>query len=1177
MTLRLLAGILCLASVTSCWAQRYDERNLVLNPSFEVLDDNGLPLGWRFHDAGAGATMTVDATIAHTGSHSVKLTNPHPLQPHVYGTLATRVRVQPGRTYTLSLYARSDNPGHAWFGCGPKWERRQRITATGGKWKRFSLTFTTYSDEKWLEPRINVDSATDGLWIDSVQLELGEEATEFVTLPVLQPGQARLTIKPARVGANLVENGSFERWRGKWPEGWRWDKRNTDSTMTMDETRARSGRRCVRITNNTRFGPHIYGQLVYAKPIKVKPNTTYTVSAWIHSDSPGVFWIGGFQRWRARAYAPRSGTAGQWRRIHVTYTTGPVETEARVMINTDSPTPGVWIDDFKVEEGDGPTPFVPEDVASHPRIELEVAGRGAMGMLLNPWMPDRYPPDRYLFGRELCATGYVLGGAGRRLKLRATADRKVLVQAEKPVPAGPCARFEFTWELSNVPSPLVQLEVALDDGRTRVTRQLNLITQRAVHEGLAALRPQVEKLRHKVQAMGGRGNYPRVTLTIADNFMRWIAQDVEYGEIARAWAQLQTVTELVQAALKKTQWPLAPKYVTGPLAIDGPSFVGDVVWPDGRRERRPVIFIGMGPFGQARRDAGIFPDYGFNIMQVEFGPNSVLPSENEYSDRAINEFLEVCDRAAKAGVKVNLLISPHYFPGWALQKWPHLRDCSGGFFRYCVHAPQARQVIEKFLRYTIPKIKDHPALHSICLSNEPISTNLQKCRFVRAHWHEWLRRKYGSAANMNEAWGTDYAGFDDVPVPPARFKPSALVYDFVRFNQEEFAGFHRFMADIIHEMAPNLPVHAKMMICAVFGPSSHGPWSIAPELFAQFCEINGNDAWRAYRPAGEWATTWQDEIMGYELQRCAREAPVFNSEDHIIPDRNVNWQSPTYIYNVYWQGAVHGRGASSAWVWERTYDPSSSFCGSILHRPACIEAAGRCTLDLNRLALEVTALQRAKPRVAVVYALSGYVWDADYDDAMEAAWRASAFVGHKTGFIFERQLEALADGRPLPEYLSDLRVILLAGLHHLSARAVKGLQQFADGGGRIIAIGGVPDRDEHDKPLSLKPPTALTIKTSDDRALMAQLAKALARLGVQTPVTLTDERGAPLYGVEWFAVPWQGGWLVNVSNYRHEEPHARLSVGSTEVRTARELISSRTVTFPLRIPSLQPMLLLIRP
>jgi len=1175
-TIGLVVVLMLGAVVCGARAGLYSDKNLAPNPSFELLDDEGNPVAWHFHDAGAGASFSVDDSVAHTGTRSVKFVNPHDLQPNVYGTFWARVKVEPKHTYTFSLYARSADPGAAWFGCGPKWERRRSLKPTGDRWQRFSLTFTTYENERYVDLRINVDSKTQGLWIDSVQLEEGDKATSFDMPPYLARGETLLKVEPARVGENLLKNGSFEEIAGKWPAHWRWDRRNTGATMTIDDTRAHLGKRSIKLTNPTPFHAQVYAQFLYAHPVKVKPNTTYTVSAYVLVESPGIAWVGGATRWRVRVQFPRTPTGGKWVRVQKSFTTWSNETEIRIMVITESPTQGLWVDDVKLEEGDQATPFVLGDQGK-PRLEVQVAGRGRLGLPVNPWMPDRYPPEQYLFGQEVWVTGHLLPSpAGKTLRARLYRGGQLLASRTASVPAGPCAQITFARELSEVEGGAMRVELEVP-GEALVSQNFRLITPATLREKARALSGgPVEQLRTRVKALGDRGAYPRVTLTVADNFLKFVAADIEHGEYARAWAELDTVDQIVRRALQTKTWPEAPKYVTSPVEIRGPSFVGTVRWPGGRTQRRPVIFIGMGPFGQARRDVDIFPDYGFNIMQAEFGPNSVLPSEDQYSDAAIKDFLKVCDRAAKAGVQVNLLISPHYFPNWALRKWPHLQECSGGFFRYCVHAPEAHRVIEKFLRYTIPRVKDHPALHSICLSNEPISTNLQKCRYVRQRWHKWLKRKYGTIEQLNTTWKSKYEDFDAIPVPPTAFKPAPIVYDFVRYNQEEFAGFHKFMADTIHEMAPDLPVHAKMMICAVFGPSGAGPWSIAPELFARFCQINGNDAGRSYRPQGEWATAWQDEIMGYELQRCAREAPVFNSEDHIIPDRNVNWQSPTYIYNVYWQGAIHGRGASSAWVWERTYDLKSSFCGSILHRPGCVEAAGHCTLDLNRLAEQVTALERVRPQVAVVYALAGYVWDKGYDDVMEAAWRASVFGGHKTGFVYERQLEALAEGQPLPEYISGLKVIVVAGLRHLSGKALRGLERFAASGGKIVVVGPLPDRDEHNQPARLGVKPAAQLKVTDDRQLVQDLAAALQKCGVTPPARLVDEQGRPVYGVDYFAAPWQGGWLVNASNYLRAEPRARLLIQGRPVAQATDLISGEKVTFPAEIPSLRPLLLHVK-
>jgi len=195
---------------------------------------------------------------------------------------------------------------------------------------------------------------------------------------------------------------------------------------------------------------------------------------------------------------------------------------------------------------------------------------------------------------------------------------------------------------------------------------------------------------------------------------------------------------------------------------------------------------------------------------------------------------------------------------------------------------------------------------------------------------------------------------------------------------------------------------------------------------------------------------------------------------------------------------------------------------------------------------------------------------------MESVWRAAVFAGHKTGFVYERQLEALADGRPLPEYISDVRALIVAGLSHLSARAMRGLEAFARAGGKIIAVGALPMRDEYGRPSQPDVRPAATVRPSGDRELMAALDAALKHCGVQAPAKLMLEDGSLAYGIDYFAVRYRGGWLVNISNYRREEPRAQLIVNGQRVAQARDLITGQAIHFPAPVPSLQPLLLVVR-
>lgn len=150
------------------------------------------------------------------------------------------------------------------------------------------------------------------------------------------------------------------------------------------------------------------------------------------------------------------------------------------------------------------------------------------------------------------------------------------------------------------------------------------------------------------------------------------------GEIARAnWAvgdfnrSLDSAIAEMRAYLKTPEIaPNAIRYKTSKVDIEGLSFIGDRQDSKGNKSRGPVFFCGYGHFGQVRADMPRWPGYGVNIIQIEIGPSAVFPSEKEVNLKPAKEIANLLDQAAKHNVMVNILLSPHYFPGWAYQKWP---------------------------------------------------------------------------------------------------------------------------------------------------------------------------------------------------------------------------------------------------------------------------------------------------------------------------------------------------------------------------------------------------------------------------------------------------------------------------------------------------------------------------
>lgn len=1180
------------------WAVGAGAVNLLTNGSFEQAA-GGLPAGWQVDPGAARAEMTLDEGSGRSGRAALKIVHRAPMAPHVFSQVWQTVRVRPSTRYTLSCYVRTREGGRAWLGGGKDWQYRYAFPTVTEGWQRVVGSFTTGEDERRFTVRILSESPTPGTWVDDVQLEEGDAATEFVYLPPLAPGESRLAAVPLVVGPNLVPNPSFEDLDRGVPRGWRWDARNTDATFAIETASPCMGTAAVRIANGTPFGPHVYGWFGLTEEIPVEPDTVYTLSAFVRCEDDTVAWSGGGPGWTLRVLIPN--TQGQWQAVSHVFRTGSEQTGFALMVVTESPTRGIWLDGFCLRKGAGALPpdLDPDDPRDALRIGPEppevLEYRGAS--VETRWAPELYPPGEWVFATEEFRGAGVLtletaGGAAVEAALT-DAEGRELARAAAACPEA--ARVLALDYAARVEPPadgrlvLTARARRADRVLAEARQEVRLVTAGRVEARLREVEAARERLRALVERLEARGagDYARVTLTVLENFVPWAREDAAAGRVDRAWHAAETMVGMAArafaegGAVENGDAPAlpVPRYVTSPVAIEGPSFIGVRRAPGGLEGRGPVFFTGYGHFAQVRQDIEKFPAYGCNLVQIEFGPNSVLPAEDRVDLGPVREFLAVCDRAAAAHVGVNLLLSPHYFPRWALEKWPELTECRGGFFGYCVHAPESRQVLEKFLRTVIPLIKDHPALHSLCLSNEPISTEVQGCRHLRAAWGRWLAARHGTSAELNRRWGTTYATFDEVPIPEA-FPASAAAVDFCRFNQEQFAGFHRWMADVIHEMAPAVPVHAKIMMDAHFARHRHGIWSVCPELFGELSQIHGNDCSSMVSRRGEWSRGWRHCEMAYDFQRSLGDKPVFNSENHVIRDRDHGTIPPGHLYTTLWQGALHGQSATTLWVWQRAFDHTSDLEGSVIHRPDAAEAVGRCALDLMRLADEMTALQREPPQVVLYWSQSSVILGEAHLQAVSQCYENAAFLGVPLGFVTDRQLERYGAGGTVPAALAGgaARVLLVPEAGHVSDAALAGLARAASGGVRVVRAGPCFGADEYGAARQSVPAIGEELPGYGSRGRdgFARFCAAAAGWSLSPVLAATAPDGRPVYGVETRSARLPGGRLVaSLCNHTREPAAVVLRREGAPVASVHRQ-SGRPLEPSFVVPVLEPMLVEVR-
>ncbi|MFA5204520.1 MAG: alpha-amylase family protein [Lentisphaeria bacterium] len=691
---------------------------------------------------------------------------------------------------------------------------------------------------------------------------------------------------------------------------------------------------------------------------------------------------------------------------------------------------------------------------------------------------------------------------------------------------------------------------------------------------LKATTPEQKRRLNALTAAKANTDYARIKLACIEAYLPAVEKRIGEAKYALACTvmldEMEQLAKRLKADLAQLQQdpkavPPAYHYQTGTIRLDGFAQICDVRDPvTGKVAPRPAILNGFGHFFTVSDQMAAWQERGCNFIHIENGPQCVSTQPDQtlrVDKKIIDDLVAKLQAAAKNNVAVTLLISPHYLPNSAGAPW--LSDAPGAWAYY-----------EAYLRTLLPRIKDIPSLHSIILSNEPHCFATPSDPYQQQAWRRHLRQTYPSIADLNQAYGTKYAGFEEVPMPGATTKanfnvaPVAAatpddksttsdftrqerpwIYDWVACNEERFGAWHRRMAALVHEVAPAVPVHAKITGGYLMAfPFADG---VNHERFAEFTQFCGFDEVGGVR-------------VIYDLASSFQRAPAINSENHLLqPDFNFDQLNHERLYCDLFAQAMHGQAASAAWVYEPYYDDLATNTFSI--RPAGMEAVARAGMDLMRVAPALAAIQNAPRRVAVLYSPLSMWYNDQAHPTWRTAWGAFFGSGLRVRFLSEKQLQA--------DQVGDTAVLILPEAQVVEPATVAALERFVKGGGKIIAAGRNLEFTPGWKPLDPKHERALawrrlSIATPGWEKQLPALAE---EAGVRPAVRLVAADGRPLTGVHWLSGTLDGKTVVAAVNASGKPVtfSVQLAGKPAAVTAARDLLRDRAATLPGRLENYQ--------
>jgi len=244
---------------------------------------------------------------------------------------------------------------------------------------------------------------------------------------------------------------------------------------------------------------------------------------------------------------------------------------------------------------------------------------------------------------------------------------------------------------------------------------------------------------------------------------------------------------------------------------------------------------------------------GFSGVAIEVGWSSICPKDGVYDFKAPGTDLFL-QWAAREGLWVQLLLTPHYAPDWALKKYGdvRMRDADGKptaltFLPFSPYSPLVKDLCA-FQKAVVQHYCKQPNLQVIWLSNEVDfgHTWADRSKWGRAAWQDWLRRTNGDISFWNKRWGAGYTSFGAVLVP-APGQEGQFWQDWLRFRRLSLISFwNRLYANAASARSRFVPLGHKFVfynsLDAFARQGAFHPSSTRLKMDVLGCDVYGSDS-----------------------------------------------------------------------------------------------------------------------------------------------------------------------------------------------------------------------------------------------------------------------------------------------------------------------------------------------
>jgi len=209
-------------------------------------------------------------------------------------------------------------------------------------------------------------------------------------------------------------------------------------------------------------------------------------------------------------------------------------------------------------------------------------------------------------------------------------------------------------------------------------------------------------------------------------------------------------------------------------------------------------------------DAAMMQRAGVNTVRMgEFAWSAYEPLEGEihfeWMDRSISLLHE-------HGIKVLMCTCSRTPPPWVFAKYPGVLNVTadgqvnnyGKRYTIGLAHPEFDRLAKRIDRAVIEHFANNPAIVGWQVDNEVGGGNDCYCPLCHGYFQDFLREKYGTVEQLNQAWGAHFwsfhfSDFNEVPLPANN---PQLSLEYRRFLSKLNVDFTRSRSEMIHRIDP---------------------------------------------------------------------------------------------------------------------------------------------------------------------------------------------------------------------------------------------------------------------------------------------------------------------------------------------------------------------------------------